>query len=91
MIARFNPRYDLPIRSYFSRVAIPALYHEVHEQLQANIEGAGADMGHFASTTDLWSSPAMEPYLSYTIHYVASSWELKSYCLQALYMPEDHA
>ena len=88
MISRFNPRYDLPTRSYFSRIAIPALYHEVREDLQAKLKSV--DMDHFSSTKDLWSSSAMESYLSYTIHYVTTSWEFRSYCLQAHYMPEDH-
>ena len=88
MLSKLNPRYDLPTRSYFSRIAIPALYHEVHEELQTKLKSA--DMNHFSGTTDLWSSSAMEPYLSYTIHYVTTTWELKSNCLQAHFMPEDH-
>ena len=90
MISRFNPRYDLPTRSYFSRIAIPALYHEVREDLQAKLKSVDMAMDHFSGTTDLWSSSAMEPYLSYTIHYVTTSWEFRSYCLQDHYMPEDH-
>ena len=78
----------MPTMSYFSWIAIPALYHEVREELQAKLKSA--DMDHFSGTTDLWSSSAMEPYLSYMIHYVTPSWELKSYSLQAHYMPEDH-
>ena len=31
MILRLNPRYDLRTRSYFSRIAIPALYQEVRK------------------------------------------------------------
>ena len=88
MISRFNLRYDIPTRSYFSWIAIPDLYHEVHEELQAKLKSA--DMDDFSGTTDLWTSSAMEPYLSYTIHYVNTKWELKSYCLQAHYTPEDH-
>ena len=88
MLSKLNPRYDLPTRSYFSRIAIPALYHEVREELQTKLKSA--DMNHFSGTTDLWSSSAMEPYLSYTIHYVTTTWELKSNCLQAHFMPEDH-
>ena len=88
MISRLNPRCDLPTRSYCSRIAIPALYQEVREGLQSSLRSI--DIDHFSGTTDLWSSSAMEPYLSYTIHYVTSSWELTSHCLQAHYMPEDH-
>ena len=47
-------------------------------------------MEYFSGTTDLWSSPGMEPYLSYTIHYVSSSWELHSAYLKAHYIHEDH-
>ena len=60
MISRLNPRYDLPTRSYFSRIAIPGLYNEVCEELQT--KSRSADMEHFSGTTDLWSSLAMEPY-----------------------------
>ena len=34
MLSKFNPRYDVPSRNYFSRVAIPALYSEVKSELQ---------------------------------------------------------
>ena len=32
----------------------------------------------------------MKPYLSYTVHYIDDQWALQSYCLQTLYLPEDH-
>ena len=34
MLAKFNSRYDLPSRNYFSRVAIPSLYSEVKSDIQ---------------------------------------------------------
>ena len=70
MISRLNPRYDLPTRSHFSCIVIPGLYSEVREELQIKLRSA--DMEHFAGTTDLWSSSAMEPYLSFKIHYITS-------------------
>ena len=51
----------MPTRSYFSWIAIPALYHKVHEELRAMLKCA--DMGHVSGTVDLWSSSAMELYL----------------------------
>ena len=32
----------------------------------------------------------MQPYLSYTVHYISKDWKLKSNCLQTLFMPADH-
>ena len=89
MLRKFNPRYDLPSRNHFSRVALPALYSETREKLEALL--GGDEIEYFSSTTDLWSSDAMEPYLGYSIHYINKrTWELQSACLQVHYTPEDH-
>ena len=32
----------------------------------------------------------MQPYISYSIHFIDHYWGLKSYCLQSHYIPEDH-
>jgi len=39
----------------------------------------------------VWSSTGkMEPYLTVTIHYINKEWELQSYCLHTLFLPQDH-
>ena len=51
----------------------------------------GDEIEYFTSTTDLWSSNAMKPYLGYFIHYTNKrTWEMHSACLQVHYTPEDH-
>ena len=65
MLTKFNPRYDLPSRNYFSRVAIPSLYSEVKSHIQQQITNG---LFFSAGTTDLWSSLTSEPYLSYSLH-----------------------
>ena len=87
MLAKFNPRYDLPSRKYFSRVEIPSLYSEVKSDIQQQITNG---LFFYACTTDLWSSLTSEPYLSYTIHYIDKQWNLCAKCLQTHYMPEAH-
>ena len=47
-------------------------------------------MVFFSGTTDIWSSYGMVPYLSYTIHFIDNDWELKSRCLQTVFIPQDH-
>ena len=69
----------------FSQLAIPRLYSQtslVAAQLKC------ADI--CSATTDLWSSSAMEPYISLTVHFITEDWKLESECLQVMVIPEDH-
>ena len=88
MLNKFNPRYDVPSRNHFSRVAIRALYSEVKSEIQQKINDQ--QFVYYAGTTDLWSSITSEPYLSYTIHFIDKNWNMCSKCLQTHYMPEAH-
>ena len=76
----------MPDRKYFSNIAIPKLYEKTRESVATDVKSAV----YFASTTDLWSSQTMEPYLSYTVHYIGDDWKLQSRSLQTLYLPDDH-
>ena len=86
MLESFDPRYQLPSRKHFSKTAIPALFNSTQSALTSTLQ----EVKHFSSTTDLWSSVCMQPYLSYTVHYITKDWKLQSKCLQTLFMPEDH-
>ena len=67
LLYSFDPRYELPDRKYFSNIAIPKLYEKTRESVATDVKSAV----YFASTTDLWSSQTMEPYLSLhsTLHW----------------------
>ena len=86
MLHVFDPQYELPGRKYFSQTAVPALYTSMREKIVNEL----APIQHFSSTADMWSSETGEPYLSYTVHFIDGDWMLKSHCLQALYLPQDH-
>ena len=88
MLHQFNPRYVLPTCKHFTKVAVPALVNEVKSKIEEQIKNKELD--YFAATTDLWTSAAGDPYITFTTHYIDSSWELKSYCLQTHYLPKDH-
>ena len=47
-------------------------------------------MDYFSATTDLWTSRATHPYLSYTVHFLDSNWELQSICLETIPLFTDH-
>ena len=86
MLRRFDPQYQLPSRKYFSETAIPKLYNLEKERVVAELSLAKS----FAATTDMWSSETGQPFLSYTVHFIDNEWKLRTYCLQALYLPVDH-
>ena len=87
MVRALNPRYQLPHKDYFSRVAVPSLYEETRQQLAVRMK---KEANYFSSTADLWSSCTSEPYLCFTIHYVNTQWNLQTHCLQGHYLLEDH-
>ena len=88
MIHHFNPRYQLPTRKHFTKVAIPALVNDVKCKIEEQIKSK--QLEYFSATTELWTSAAGDPYITFTVHFNNGSWELKSYCLQTHYLPEDH-
>jgi len=85
MLKAFSPRYDLPSCNYFSRTALPKLFNETYKDTISSNE-----VNIFSATTDLWTSCAKDPFLSYTIHYLTPEWQLRSYCLCTRYIVEDH-
>ena len=48
------------------------------------------EANYYSGTANLWSSSTSEPYLSFTVHYVDTNWDLQTHCLRAHYIPEDH-
>ena len=86
MLESFDPRYQLPLRKHFSKIAIPAKFNSTQSVLTSTLQ----EVEFFSSTTDLWSSMCMQPYLSYTVHYINKNWKLERKCLQTMFMPADH-
>ncbi|KAK0132046.1 Zinc finger BED domain-containing protein 1 [Merluccius polli] len=86
MIHKMDARYNMPSRKYFSKTALPKLYDECRDGLETTL----STVEFFASTTDMWSSRATEPYISLTVHHIASDWSLNSCCLQTSFFPDDH-
>ena len=86
MIKKLDPKYALPTRKYFSQTEIPMLYTQVMQSVKQDFQ----HVQYFAATTDLWTSAADHPYLSLTVHFISTSWELKSYCLDTVPLLIDH-
>ncbi|XP_038062433.1 E3 SUMO-protein ligase ZBED1-like [Patiria miniata] len=86
MLSKFDRQYELPGRRHFSKVAIPQLY----TQVRSRVEDEMREADFFSATTDMWSSSNMEPYMSFTIHFISPDWKLQSRCLDTSFLPESH-
>lgn len=52
MLKKFNWRYEVLSRKYFSNKAIPFLHNKVRSDMKAQLP----EMELFSATTDMWSS-----------------------------------
>ena len=86
LIHALDPRYELTSRKYLTNKALPDLYSKIREGVMAEVSKAQ----FFSGTTDLWSSSTMDPYISYTVHFITDDWKLSSYCLETMFLPQDH-
>lgn len=86
MLQKFDPRYKLPGRTYFTQTALPRL----EADLKKEIAGELSSVDYVAATVDLWSSVTMTPYMSVTSHFITPDWKMQSRALEALYLPESH-
>jgi len=62
------------------------MYSTVKESILPKLH----EIEYYSATTDLWTSRATHPYLSYTVHFIDRNWELKSFCLESIPLFEDH-
>lgn len=62
------------------------MYKKVRTVVEAEVQQAD----YFSAKTDLWSSRTMEPYMSLTVHFIATDFTMKRKCLQTAFFPDDH-
>ncbi|KAL7841435.1 hypothetical protein SRHO_G00251260 [Serrasalmus rhombeus] len=86
MLQAFDKQYVRLDQKYFSQTAIPAMCLTMKDGIIRDLK----DVDHFSATADMWSSVNMMPYMSLTIHYLSAHWELKSKCLETVFMSESH-
>ena len=81
MLSTFELRYELQSRKYFSKTRIPCLYNSI----KGTVEKYLSETEFFSATADLWSSEIMHPYISFKVHFINKSWEMKNLCLQTTF------
>ena len=86
MLHVLDPRYNLPSRRHFTDIEIPRLFSKIKNEVLCTLKKSK----YYAGTTDLWTSTANHPYLSFTIHFIDNDWKLQSFCLDTVPLFDDH-
>nr|XP_055065281.1 E3 SUMO-protein ligase ZBED1-like [Misgurnus anguillicaudatus] len=85
MISTFNPKYNLPSRTYFTQ-----LMEKKHRDITEKLKAVLKQTEYVALTTDIWTSVATEAYLGVTCHFLGEDWEMKSLSLTTMPLEERH-
>ena len=87
MISKLNPRYHLPSRKHFSDYERPRMYTDVRDN---RVVPMLRQASFFAATTDMWTSGCNDAYITFTVHFISSEWELHTFCLETIPIYYDH-
>ncbi len=79
-----EPYYKVPSHTHITKVCRD-LYTEQKEKLKEDIEKCG----HVALTSDIWTSSAVDGYITLTAHFI-TDWQLHTRVLTTAGMPERH-
>ena len=78
-----EPGYTIPSRKYFTKLQHSSYKGQLQKQLHTEAESV-------ALTTDIWTSRAVEAYITVTAHYLNSLWVMYSYVLETSAFSERH-
>ena len=85
-----EPQYLVPTRTTFSRSVVPELYCSVKQKTANEIYRGFEDIPSYSFTTDLWTSRAQDPFISFCLSYVSPEFELKTFALENKPFPGEH-
>ena len=88
LMSYLEPGYVLPSRKQFT--ADINLKHARCKEVLKERLNLKNEAPFISLTTDIWTSLAMESYLTVTAHYIDNSWELQAFVLETLPFPERH-
>jgi len=87
LLAKADPRFELPHRTHFATKIIPQMYVSVRNRIEEQLE----EVNHCTITTDLWTtSHQHRSYISLKIHFVDADFTLNSLCLKTLEVSQHH-
>ena len=83
-------RYVIPCRKTFRTKLIPELYQAILEKLRLAVKEHCVDGGTVCISTDAWSARIVSSYVTYNLHIITSSFEMKAYNVGTFEFKSDH-
>ena len=88
LVRELEPGYDMPSRTTFSRSVVPKMYQEEKTKLFEEIKSdLNTGVESLCFTSDTWSSRRHESYISFTVHYITETFEMKRHILGNYHFP----
>jgi len=85
LMSYLEPGYKVPSCSHITSICCKK-FDAMKEQLLATL----ATVQYVAVTTDIWTSRAMQAFITVTVHFLTDCWKMESNVLQTQEMPERH-
>ncbi|XP_057705119.1 E3 SUMO-protein ligase ZBED1-like [Corythoichthys intestinalis] len=85
MVSTFNPKYELPSRTFFTKQM-----EKKYDFIKAKMTQALRETDNLALTTDIWTSISTEAYIGVTCHYIGKNWNMVSHSLTTMPLEERH-
>ena len=76
------PQYHIPSRTTFSRSIVPTMYKNLKREMIDRITTEFVGMPSYCFSTDIWSSRALDSYLSFCLIYLTADFQMRSYTLE---------
>ena len=86
MVSIFDPKYSLPLQNYLLKSKFLSSTMSYESVVKPAVNGAN----YYAVKTDLWTSSARHPFMSFTMHFIDDHWQLKTFCLDSVPIVDDH-
>ncbi|XP_055535390.1 zinc finger BED domain-containing protein 4-like [Wyeomyia smithii] len=86
LMAKMQPKYQIPSRKYFSTTIIPDMYAKCREAKQKSLPRNG----FISCTTDIWSSPSNKAVISLTGHWLDENCAKQHAILNTCEFPGSH-
>jgi hypothetical protein len=90
-VKSLEPRYKLPTRQKLSKELIPDLYNATKSHIKSMMNGdEKLKLSSVSITTDGWTSATNDSYISFTAHFMDTSFKVHNLCLAVEYFPDSH-
>ena len=76
------PQYHIPSRTTFSRSIVPTMYKNLKREMIDRITTEFVGMPFYCFSTDIWSSRALDSYISFVLIYLTADFQMRSYTLE---------